>query len=88
MQFVTAGVISSVVGYFQYYACATMNKSPGYIANDCLDRGPGANKGNNSYYDLFCFCLQVALVWLAFFLLPFSKEKGEPRFQYDDVKQE
>jgi hypothetical protein len=36
------------------------------------------------YYDLFTFFLQILLLWLCFFLLPCSKQKGAPRFKYDD----
>lgn len=75
------GVISSVIGYFQYYACATVNKNPNYIWATCLDRGPGAVVDSiYVYYDLFTFFLQILLLWLSFFLLPCSKQKGAPRF--------
>lgn len=53
-----------------------------YFYDNCLDYGPGANV---SYYaDVPAFFSQILFLWIAYFLLPWSKPKGKPKFKYTD----
>lgn len=85
MQFVTQGVINGTIGYLQYFQCLNLNKNINkYSCNK--DDGPGAQI--YFYYDVVVYCLQVLMIWMAFIMLPCSKQKGKPRFKYDDNNEE
>lgn len=71
MQFGGVGIIGGFIGYSMFFACSCFNKYETISdMKKCQEYGPGSNI--NIYSDLLGFFLQVVLVWLSFFLIPFA----------------
>ncbi|CAE7747810.1 unnamed protein product [Symbiodinium pilosum] len=70
-QYLTQGVIRSLMGYFMYLNCIT---APGQAEDNCATNGPGSVAPTALV--LVGYVLQIVLVWIAFVLLPFSSKKG------------
>ncbi|CAD8209339.1 unnamed protein product [Paramecium pentaurelia] len=85
MFFITQGVMKALIGYFMLYACTTMNYIDNAYQDDCTRKGPGSSI--EVFSEVIGQGVQVVLIWLAFFLLSCSKQKGKPIFQYDDTPQ-
>eukprot|EP00760_Papus_ankaliazontas_P009380 PhM_4_TR14061/c0_g1_i1/m.9979 len=75
VQFVTLGVLSTIIGAAQFYLCTIREH------NDCLNSGP-----RQELYELGTFCLQVLLVWAAFYFLRTAESKGGYFHQYQREK--
>jgi hypothetical protein len=77
-QFLGLGVLRSFMGLFLYAMCVTAPSEDS--EHTCEDNGPGVTGGplkEFSYIGLvFGFLLQMILIWLAFFLIRYSKDKG------------
>lgn len=69
-QFISSGVVSAMIASVLYFICA--NQSP----PTCDTIGPGAD-----LWQVALFVLQMFFVWIAFFLLPFSQQKGGVFYQ-------
>ncbi|CAD8052863.1 unnamed protein product [Paramecium primaurelia] len=85
MQFISIGLIGTMVGYFTFYSCAvvsTVDKS----YQDCKEEGPAIFL--NFWSDIAGFLLQLLLVWLAIILLKCSKIKGQIRFKHVQVAEQ
>jgi hypothetical protein len=41
--------------------------------------GPGAPEDGN-FIQIGVFCFEIVIIWVAFFCLPCSKQKGRPTF--------
>jgi hypothetical protein len=72
MQFLTMGLMGSMIAAFQYYLCA--NRADG--ENTCDEEGKGPGNNPFIYIQSALFCFQVFLVWIAFWLLKYSIKKG------------
>ncbi|EAR89534.2 transmembrane protein, putative (macronuclear) [Tetrahymena thermophila SB210] len=76
MQFFSVGVTGSLLGYALFFFCSTVNDynsvSDYY---KCKNNGPGSKI--NIVSDIVGFLLQIVLCWIAFLLLPCSKQKGQ-----------
>ncbi|CAE7562348.1 unnamed protein product [Symbiodinium natans] len=70
-QYLTQGVLRSLMGYFMYLNCVT---APGQREDYCATNGPGSVAP--SIVVLVGYFVQIVLVWIAFALLPFSSRKG------------
>jgi len=76
-QFLSHGIIRTLVGFFQFINCvsapATSNE------HNCEKSGPGVG----GPYEIIIggYFLQVLLIWIAFFLLPWSEEKGRTQLK-------
>lgn len=71
-QFLSHGVIRTITGFFLYLSCVTVPaKKDGH---SCDESGPGIA----GPFEIIMggWILQVILIWIAFLLLPCSKEKG------------
>lgn len=67
-QFLTSGLITTMLGALQYFRCYSLDKENLLL---CIDQsGPGASDLLGTLVDYFG---SVALVWTAFSLLPWSK---------------
>eukprot|EP01016_Furgasonia_blochmanni_P040021 TRINITY_DN5058_c0_g1_i2.p1 TRINITY_DN5058_c0_g1~~TRINITY_DN5058_c0_g1_i2.p1 ORF type:complete len:369 (+),score=43.53 TRINITY_DN5058_c0_g1_i2:346-1452(+) len=80
LQFITFGCINGITGYVGYFLCSVRNEADPKKYADCILEGPGSSI--NYFLDLGGFFLQVALIWIAFLLLPCSEDKGLPKFRY------
>ena len=69
LQFITIGLLSSLIGAAQYAYCASS------FEPTCDVNGPTIE-----YFELGFFVLQIILVWLAFAQLPYSVKKGGVTF--------
>eukprot|EP00162_Nutomonas_longa_P010788 comp20153_c0_seq1/m.39794 comp20153_c0_seq1/g.39794 ORF comp20153_c0_seq1/g.39794 comp20153_c0_seq1/m.39794 type:complete len:474 (-) comp20153_c0_seq1:23-1444(-) len=76
-QFINVGVIPAIVGGFQMYFCAIKDKPT------CDTDAPRID-----YWELAFFTLQVFLMWIAYFLLPYSHKKGGPRYKFPTKEEE
>mmetsp|Transcript_3087 Transcript_3087/g.8766 ORF Transcript_3087/g.8766 Transcript_3087/m.8766 type:complete len:536 (-) Transcript_3087:97-1704(-) len=88
-QFVTGGVVAAVLGGWQYYNCATYEYVTDSqfgkvdIDNPCIDDAPGAGAG--FFLEIVEYSLNCLLVWIAFFVLPYTGKHGEKKFAYTKV---
>ena len=73
LQFLTLGVLSSFVGSVQYYVCTTSTP------NNCDWYAP-----REDVWTSFVFCVQVAVLYAAFFMMSCSKKKGGFFHQVDE----
>lgn len=71
--FISQGLLWAIIGFVTFLSCVTSRADP--MVHDCDTKGPGTNK--NLWPMTIGFLLQLVLVWLAFLLLPCSKEKGK-----------
>lgn len=71
-QFLSHGFIRMIIGFLQYVGCVTVPATEN--AHSCEENGPGAV--GNFPVTFLLFFIQILLVWVAFFLLPCSEEKG------------
>eukprot|EP01017_Pseudomicrothorax_dubius_P032822 TRINITY_DN4336_c0_g3_i1.p1 TRINITY_DN4336_c0_g3~~TRINITY_DN4336_c0_g3_i1.p1 ORF type:complete len:351 (-),score=43.27 TRINITY_DN4336_c0_g3_i1:61-1113(-) len=87
MQFFAAGIVSAVIGYSQYYSC---NIRIEYKEVNVIEYGncmiDESAKLVHLYIDPAAELLKIALLWAAFFLLPCSRQKGKPKFEYEELK--
>lgn len=67
------GVIKSIVGLMQYYACSTLASMAGEGQSTCASSGPGQNV--NIIFVSLAYASQFLMVLLAFLLLPCSHSK-------------
>ncbi|CAJ1441920.1 unnamed protein product [Effrenium voratum] len=70
-QYLTQGVLRSLVGYFLFLSCVT---SPGSQEHFCAQSGPGS--AAPMILVVVGFGLQTVLAWIAFLLLPCSSKRG------------
>jgi len=71
-QFISHGIVRTITGFFLYLNCVTVPaKAEGH---ECDESGPGMAGPTDVI--LGGWILQVVLIWIAFLLLPWSKEKG------------
>lgn len=71
-QFLSHGVIKTLIGFFTFLQCVTVKGQ--HLFHTCSVEGPGVS---DPFEVVFAgWLLQVALIWLAFFLLPFSKSRS------------
>lgn len=70
MQFITLGLMRALVGYFTYYGCTIGSEDN----HDCENTGPGT--GPEFLGTSFGLVICVFCVWIAFLMLPYSKEYG------------
>ena len=68
----TFGVIKGIVAFIQYFICTNFFEEDNY--HECNKFGPGA--GTFFIVEVISFVGQVILMWLAYFILCFSKQKG------------
>lgn len=68
-----------MVGYFTFYSCAVVSELEEEYRT-CRSEGPAIFL--NYLSDILGFLLQLALVWIAFLLLPVSKAKGKVAFKH------
>eukprot|EP01017_Pseudomicrothorax_dubius_P008976 TRINITY_DN12990_c0_g1_i1.p1 TRINITY_DN12990_c0_g1~~TRINITY_DN12990_c0_g1_i1.p1 ORF type:complete len:524 (-),score=100.14 TRINITY_DN12990_c0_g1_i1:34-1605(-) len=83
LQFFTNGLLNGMIGYIQYYVCSTNIKYNALNIAEygkCMIEGPGSQI--NYFLDVIAEILKIALVWLCFLMLPYSKAKGRPKFRY------
>ncbi|EGR28107.1 hypothetical protein IMG5_182920 [Ichthyophthirius multifiliis] len=75
VQFFSIGMSGTLIGYALFFNCTTLNdySSPQDFYK-CKTEGPGSKI--NVIIDLLGFLLQIALCWLSFLIIPFSKSKG------------
>ncbi|CAD8101076.1 unnamed protein product [Paramecium primaurelia] len=85
MFFITQGVMKALIGYFMLYTCTTMKYIDNTYQEDCTRKGPGASI--EVFSEVIGQGAEIVLIWVAFFLLGCSKQKGKPIFQYDDTPQ-
>jgi hypothetical protein len=78
LQFVSLGVIGAIVGAAQYFSCTQREEMEG--RNTCRDTDDSPGNNHMIYYDSALFAVQIALVWSAFWLLPYSLKKGGVHF--------
>jgi len=71
-QYLSQGFIRMVLGFSLYVFCVTLPADDDQ--HHCEDYGPGI--AGSFYVNAAAFLVQVVLVWIAFFLLPCSEEKG------------
>ncbi|CAK0896584.1 unnamed protein product [Prorocentrum cordatum] len=76
-QFITLGLIRSTLGFILFIGCVTAPAEDDQ--HQCEHHGPGAQ--DNVWLATGGFVLQVVLAWLAFLLLPCSKQKGRSDLQ-------
>jgi len=69
-QFLTQGVLRSLVGFFMYLHCVTAVAD---AEHECANAGPGSSAP--MAIALAGYVLQVVLVWIAFLLLPCSSRR-------------
>lgn len=69
-QFLTQGVLRSLVGFFTYLNCVT---AVAEAEHKCANSGPGSSAP--MAIALVGYVLQIALVWIAFLLLPCSSRR-------------
>mmetsp|Transcript_6638 Transcript_6638/g.15382 ORF Transcript_6638/g.15382 Transcript_6638/m.15382 type:complete len:478 (-) Transcript_6638:136-1569(-) len=69
-QYLTQGVVRSVMGYFMYLNCVSV---PGDLEK-CVENGPGSETPVAAV--LAGYSIQILLVWISFLILPFSSRKG------------
>jgi hypothetical protein len=72
LQFLTIGILSSMIGAVQYYLCVTTSPT------NCKEYAP-----REDIWTMIFFILQVFMVWAAFILMGSSKKKGGFHFQYE-----
>jgi len=85
--FLSHGLIKMVVGFFLYLAC-TSQSTDGFT-HTCSSAGPGVQTGWRVFEIAFGgWILQIILAWLAFLLMPFSKDKGRVKLASDELKKE
>lgn len=72
IQFLSVGVIPSVIGAFQMYFCTT-SKDPFACS---------ADSPQLDFWELCFFVAQVMLMWCAFLLLPYAEKRGGVRFKH------
>lgn len=70
-QFISHGIVRTLLGFFTFVNCVVADADE---THTCQETGPGIL--GNFYVVLAGYLGQVCLVWIAFMLLPFSKEKG------------
>ena len=66
-------MFSTLLGYIQYFFCTTINDyddSDDYF--ECIRNGPGI-----SINDILGFILIIGLVYISFFILPYSEVIGK-----------
>lgn len=81
-QFLSAGIARTVVGFFQYFSCATI---PATRSDHLCDKtGPGLSE--NIYVLAGGWVLQVILIWMAFFMLPRAKAKGRRDLNNQEIE--
>uniref|UniRef100_K3WUT2 Uncharacterized protein n=1 Tax=Globisporangium ultimum (strain ATCC 200006 / CBS 805.95 / DAOM BR144) TaxID=431595 RepID=K3WUT2_GLOUD len=68
-QFITLGIFHSMLGIISYVRCIILGS-----LDMCQEGGPALEMWN-----AFFFILQIALVWTAFFRLPYTDRPQEPR---------
>jgi len=82
MQFITYGVLGSLVGFFTYFGCVSARARS---EHGCEENGPGMGNWTLAFAG---FVLQLLLVYAAFFLLRCSSSKGRTKLkrldQHDD----
>jgi hypothetical protein len=71
-QFITLGLIRATLGFILFINCVTAPADDD--DHQCEHNGPGAQ--DNVWLSTGGFVLQVILAWLAFLMLPCSKQKG------------
>lgn len=85
-QFIGVGMISTLTGALRYVKCVNFQPSLQPVddqnnhtsishtfSHTCDVSGPGSN--NSFYLDFLGFVLQIVLVWVAFFHLPYTKTR-------------
>ena len=70
IQFVTSGVIASLLGGASYFTCMTLHP----LQHTCAEDGPGAS--SNVYFDGIGFLVMVLLTWAAMLLMRSAVPKG------------
>lgn len=75
MQFITLGVVRVFVGFFVFYGCTIGDDEE----HSCDTSGPGT--GADFLGTSVGLVICVVLCWVAFLLLPYSKEKGRGMHQ-------
>lgn len=70
IQFVSLGILSTMVGAGQYYYCTT--KSPSTCPTD---------SAREELYTLGLFVMQIFVVWIAFLMIPHAQRKGGQYYQ-------
>lgn len=71
-QFITLGLIRATLGFILFINCVTAPADDD--DHQCEHTGPGAQ--DNVWLSTGGFVLQVVLAWLAFLMLPCSRQKG------------
>lgn len=74
-QFVSQGIIRTISGYIAFMGCV------GNDTHSCADSGPWSV--SEVWLVVGTFLLTLILVWSAFLLLPYSKQKGRLKTEYD-----
>eukprot|EP00929_Paragymnodinium_shiwhaense_P038439 TRINITY_DN20302_c0_g1_i2.p1 TRINITY_DN20302_c0_g1~~TRINITY_DN20302_c0_g1_i2.p1 ORF type:complete len:433 (-),score=80.26 TRINITY_DN20302_c0_g1_i2:566-1864(-) len=75
-QFISQGLIRTIIGYFAFVHCTSLKDKP-----DCTAGGPWMT--GPVHLVIALFLLQLVLVWAAFFMLPFSKDKARSKLKGD-----
>eukprot|EP00746_Dinoflagellata_sp_MGD_P140548 gnl/MRDRNA2_/MRDRNA2_73791_c0_seq1.p1 gnl/MRDRNA2_/MRDRNA2_73791_c0~~gnl/MRDRNA2_/MRDRNA2_73791_c0_seq1.p1 ORF type:complete len:414 (+),score=69.61 gnl/MRDRNA2_/MRDRNA2_73791_c0_seq1:63-1304(+) len=75
MQFLTLGILRAFIGYAQYYGCTIDDGE----RHTCKKRGPGT--GPDFWLTNLGFVVCLLLGWIAFLLLPYSKDKGRAQLK-------
>eukprot|EP00948_MAST-09A_sp_MAST-9A-sp1_P003703 g3703.t1 len=79
MKFLTQGLFGLLRGAYLYYMCVNQLGFI-YTSPPCnTTSGLGGLRGGSpslNLLDAFIFIFQILIVWLAFFLLPYSRQKG------------
>jgi len=72
LQFLTVGIVGSLVGSVQYYICVSASPP------NCDEWGP-----KESFWTMLLFCLQVVIIFVAFLLMNCSEKKGGFYYQLE-----
>mmetsp|Transcript_27000 Transcript_27000/g.77476 ORF Transcript_27000/g.77476 Transcript_27000/m.77476 type:complete len:488 (+) Transcript_27000:148-1611(+) len=100
-QFFSWGLVKGIVGFSIYFYCTTfpnmellleelevtevMNTSSIAHLQNCESHGPGMSE--QYWVSVMSWLLPLVLVWISFFLLPWSKEKGRKALKtFEDKK--
>jgi hypothetical protein len=76
-QYLSHGMIRIIIGFFTYMNCVTVPADVN--GHSCDEAGPGM--AGNFQVTFVLFAIPIVLVWTAFLLLPFSKEKGRSKLK-------
>lgn len=84
VQFLTSGCLTSILGYIQFFYCSFFSKGDFYSGKtDCQI----FTKFDTVFVvtEFFAFVLQILLIWTCYFYLPWTLQKGMPKFKREEL---